>query len=125
MHQLIDLLKQASAILQPFTLNGGPGTLVYDGSRYAPAQPQSPDPYALAWWSSFQTTIALLDGLQTLTVRQRDYLHHSLCGGMGSFSDFALDETRLGTSAATANQQLTQIRASFYATLTRLDANVA
>jgi hypothetical protein len=125
MHQLIDLLKQASAILEPFTRNVRAGTRVYDGTRYAPASPQSPEPYALAWWSSFQTTIALLDGLETLKPSQLDYLRHSLCGGMGSFGDFSLDEARLGASATKANRELNRIRASLYDTLKRFDAKVA
>lgn len=125
MHQLIDLLKQACAILEPFTQNVGPRTLVYDGTRYAPAPPQSPDPYALAWWSSFQTVIALLEGLETLTTRQQAYLCHSICGGMGSFNDFVLDESRWGSRATTANQQLTQVRSSLCSALNHLDANVA
>src|ERR1039458_7258955 len=123
MQKLIDLLKQASAILEPFTENITPSTLVYDGTRYVPAPPQSPDPYALAWWSSFQTTIALLDGLETLTTSQRTYLRNSICGGMGSFNDFALDEARLGASASTANKQLNQIRLSLFAAINHLDAN--
>ena len=124
MHQLIELLKQASQILEPFTQNTGASTLVHDGTRYAPALPQSPEPYALAWWSSFQAIIALFDGVDTLTPSQLDYLRHSLCGGMGSFNDFSLDEARLGASATKANQQLTQIRASLHDTLNRFDAKV-
>jgi hypothetical protein len=125
MHQLIDLLKQTSAILEPFTQDVRQNALAYDGTRYAPATPKSPEPYALAWWSSFQTTIALLDGLEALTPKQRDYLRHSLCGGMGSFGDFSLDEARLGASATKANRELTRIRASLYDTLNRFDAKVA
>ncbi len=121
MRKLIDLLKQASTVLQPFTLEVKPGDLVYDGTRYAPSPPRSLDPYALAWWSSFQTTIALLDGLEALTPSQLDYLRHSLCGGMGSFGDFSLDEKRWGASAAKANRQLAQIRTSFYEALSHLE----
>ena len=122
MKQLIDLLKQASAVLQPFTQDVRPGALVYDGTRYAPSSPQSPDAYALAWWFSFQTTIALLDGLETLTESQRDYLRRTICGGMGSFADFSLDERRWGDSALKANHQLAQIRTSFYESLNHLEA---
>ena len=125
MQQLIDLLKQACAILQPFTRDVSSGVLVYDGTRYAPAPSQSPDPYALAWWSSFQTTIALLDGLDTLTASQHAYLRGWLCGGMGSFNDFALDPTRCGAGASAANQQLTRVRSSLYAALNELEPNVA
>ena len=122
MRKLIDLLEQASAVLQPFTQDVRPGALAYDGTRYAPSPPQSPDPYALAWWSSFQTIIALLGGSGTLTESQRAYLRRTICGGMGSFSDFSLDEKRWGASAAKANHQLAQIRTSFYEALDRLEA---
>jgi hypothetical protein len=121
MHKLIDLLEQASAVLQPFTQDVRPGALAYDGTRYAPSAPQSPDAYALAWWSSFQAIIALLGGFETLTESQRDYLRRTICGGMGSFGDFSLDEKRWGASATKANHQLAQIRASFYEALSHLE----
>jgi hypothetical protein len=125
MMQLIDLLNQASAVLQPFTRDVRPGALVYDGTSYSQSSTQSPDAYAIAWWFSFRNTVALLDSLETLTPRQRDYLRHSLCGGMGSFSDFSLDEERWGVSAKTANQKLTQIRGLIYETLIHDDTKVA
>ncbi len=122
MRKLIDILEQASAVLQPFTLEVRPGDLVYDGTRYAPSPSRSLDPYALAWWSSFQTIIALLGDSETLTERQRAYLRGTICGGMGSFADFSLDVKRWGASAAKANQQLDQIRTSFYEALNHLEA---
>ena len=116
-NQITELLNQAGELLQPFTRSVLPGSLVYDGTRYAPAAPQTPDPYALAWWSSIQTAVALLDGLESLTTRQLDYLRTSFCGGMGSFTDFSLEASRWGDDAVSTNARLSAIRSSLFHTL--------
>ena len=117
MKHLIELLEQACTQLQPFTSEVAAGALVYDGTRYAPAPARSMDPYALAWWATFRTVIALLEGEWALKKRHREYLLHSICGGMGSFQDFSLDEARWGESAVTANKELERIRSQLFDTL--------
>lgn len=114
MKQIIMLLNQAAEVLQPFTRSVQPGSLVYDGNRYAPAPPQTPDPYALAWWSSIQTVVGLLDGLESLTPRQLGYLRSSFCGSMGSFNDFSLDASHWGSDAEAANARLSMIRSALF-----------
>ena len=125
MKKIIALLNQAAEVLQPFTRSVQPGSLVYDGTRYAPAPPQTPDPYALAWWSSIQTVVALLDGSESLTARQLDYLHSSFCGGMGSFSDFTLDTSHPGSDAEAANARLSSIRSSLFHALKDITPSAA
>ncbi len=126
MKQIIELFNQAAEVLQPFTRMGQPGSLVYDGTRYAPATAsQSPDPYVLAWWSSIQTTVALLDGLDSLTARQLDYLRSSFCGGMGSFNDFSLDVSQWGNDAEAANARLSSIRSLLFHALKGITPSAA
>ena len=126
MKQIIALLNQAGEVLQPFTDSVQPGSLVYDGTRYAPATAfQTPDPYALAWRASIQTTVALLDGSESLTARQLDYLRSSFCGGMGSFQDFSLDASRWGSAADAANARLSTIRSSLFHALKDITPSAA
>src|SRR5262245_2205206 len=122
---LLGLLEDACSVLQPFTLVVSANTLVYDGARYAPAPQQAPDPSALAWWSTLKTAIALLDEQTRLTRGQLRYLRDSLCGGMGSFNDFSLEESRWGDRAVSANGQLDRIRESISLELNRLAHTVA
>jgi len=117
MHRLLALLEEANAVLHPFTLDVRDNTLVYNGTAYAPYHPRAPDPYALAWLSSFKAIIGLLGGARDLTAHQKSYLRRSICGGMGSFADFALDEKHWGVAAIEANRRLDEIRSSFFAVL--------
>jgi len=121
MQQILVLLNQAGAILQPFTCAANANSSVYDGTSYAAvAATETPDPYALAWWSSIQTTIGLLNEVTSLTNKQLDYLLSTFCGGMGSFNDFWLDVSRWGQAAETANAQLDMIRSSLFDALKNL-----
>lgn len=109
--RVIDLLNEAAAILEPFTAVTSPGTLVWNGSRYASGTDNKMDPYALAWWATISASVSLIDGQTELSAKQRDYIRRTFCSGMGSFNDFALDPRTLGPVAVDANKELDRIRA--------------
>lgn len=74
-----------------------------------------PNPYALAWWSILTTITELLQAQESdITEKQKEYILHQLCGGMGSFADFQLDETISGTNASETNQKLNIARKKLY-----------
>jgi hypothetical protein len=72
------------------------------------------DPYALAWWSTINASVSLIDGQPELSARQLDYMRRTFCGGMGSFNDFVLDRSKLGLVAVDANKELDRIRAQLH-----------
>ena len=74
-----------------------------------------PNPYALAWWSILTTITELLQAQELdITEKQKEYILHQLCGGMGSFADFQLDENISGTNASDTNQSLKIARKKLY-----------
>lgn len=117
---IIELLKDACEALQPFTSEVKQVTKTWDGNSYSLARPEQfheVDPYALAWWATFTTSIALLEHENKLSTEQLGFLKSTLCGGMGSFQDFALDSDVYGYRANDANSKLEEIRASMFKVL--------
>src|SRR5215469_9630615 len=89
------LLDDCAKVLEPFIESSRRGSLHWNGSEYAPvSEDKDPDPYALAWWSTLCTISALLSSQSSLTPQQYSYIERELFGGMGSFTDFWLDEKR-------------------------------
>lgn len=111
MKTFVDLLRHATAILAPFSEPPNGGALHWDGTRYSPAGRDVYNPYAAKWWATLTAITEVVGGQDVpLSARQRDYLDRLLFGGMGSFNDFALDESQLGAAAKTANQELRDVR---------------
>lgn len=111
LRRFVGVLQEAADVIKPFTASINAGSLTWNGSSYVKAQPRSPDPYALAWWSSLTCIASLLEAQNSeLTHEQVQYLDQYLFGGMGSFNDFILDEIALGKEAKAANNKLEEQR---------------
>jgi hypothetical protein len=77
-----------------------------------------PNPHALAWWSILTAITELLQAQESdITEKQKEYILHELCGAMGSFADFQLDENIFGTDATETNQKLNTVRKNLYSIL--------
>ena len=111
MTSFIHRLDDCAKVLEPFIESSRRGSLHWNGSEYAPvSEDKDPDPYALAWWSTLCTISALLSSQSSLTPQQYSYIERELFGGMGSLTDFWLDEKHGGKKARAANEQLNKIR---------------
>ncbi len=108
---LIETLRATARVLQPFTLDVGPGSRVWDGRRYVESIGRRADPQSRMWWSVLNTIAAMLEGQGApITPEQLSYLSRELFGGMGSFVDFAIDESLFGEEGKAANQHLGEMR---------------
>ena len=110
--EFIEQLRKTAKILEPFIQSYNAGSLRWDATAYVrAAKTKKPDPYALAWWSTLNTMVGLLEG-QGLEIaeEQKEYIRRELCGGMGSFSDFRLDASDWGKGAEEANKELDAAR---------------
>jgi len=115
MRAFIDLLRHAAAVLSRFAEPPSGGALQWDGTKYAAAGRPAYDPYAAKWWATLTAISEVVGGQDTpLSARQKAYLDRLLFGGMGSLSDFALDENQLGAEARTANQELSNVRRALF-----------
>lgn len=114
--QVVELFRQINEVLEPFTSEVNKGTRVWDGNSYIiSAEKKELDPYALCWWAII-TTICDLMMMQNYDMSEqlKDYLIKRFCGGMGSFTDSAIDEKKFGESAKKANSQLREYREKLY-----------
>ena len=104
----IEELRSAGEILKPFIESHDAGSQKWDGSTYTKAdKTKKPDPYALAWWSTLRTMADMLEAQESeITEKQKEYIQHELCGGMGSLSDFCLDTEIPGKQAEEASKEL-------------------
>jgi hypothetical protein len=119
--QMVALLEDFAAVLQPFTSAAGVRSRAWDGTEYAPVlQPHGPDPHALAWWATLRAVASLLRSQPRITQEQYSYLHSEWFGGMGSLNDFVLDTERHGEAAKKANERLDRIRVDLYSCLQSL-----
>jgi hypothetical protein len=108
-------LSAAATVLSKFAEPTVPGSLKWDGAKYAPATGSPSDIQAAKWWGILTTLAGMLDSqAMPLSAEQKKYIDHLLFSGMGSFNDFALDQNRLGNEAANANGELTCLRAEMY-----------
>lgn len=104
---LVDALRAGAAVLLPFADPSPDTGLKWNGAAYVPAGDVDFDPYAAKWWTALTVIAEMLAGQDgPLLPRQKQYLEKLLCSGMGSFSDFGLDEVRLGLAATAANARL-------------------
>ncbi|MFA5252426.1 MAG: hypothetical protein WC454_07565 [Phycisphaerae bacterium] len=110
--QFVEKLRKTAEILKPFIESYKAGALKWDGIAYVKTdKTKKPDPYALAWWSILCTIADLLDAQESeITEKQKEYIRHQLCGGMGSLADFRLDASDWGKQAEEANKKLDAIR---------------
>ena len=59
-----------------------PGTLAWNGTKYAESEEKKAEPYALAWWSILTTLAELIDCQETpVSEREIAYLNRLLFGG--------------------------------------------
>ncbi|MEK7747506.1 MAG: hypothetical protein AAB300_00295 [Nitrospirota bacterium] len=115
---LIDALRAASSILAPFSDPSSGLGLRWNGTAYVPATSREADTYAAKWWMALVVVTEMLnvqDG--PLTTAQKKYLEKLLCGGMGSFNDFFLDEDQWGEAGSAANAALNSARSNIYSAL--------
>jgi len=114
-NSFIDLLHAAAGVLAKFAETSASGGLIWSGTAYVQSSNAKFDPYAAKWWSILTAVAGLLDAQDTpLSPRQREYLSRLLFGGMGSFNDFALDESWLGSEAVRANRELDRLRKEMF-----------
>jgi hypothetical protein len=119
---LIESLRSIAETLQPFIQETASGTREWDGSRYVEAEPKTPDPEARIWWSVLTTMAEMLEGQGApAKARQLHYLRKELFGGMGSFAEFAIDESRFGEKARAANERLAEQRERMFHVLEGLE----
>jgi hypothetical protein len=70
------------------------------------------DPQVAKWWGVFTALAGVLEGQPALTPDQITFIRQLLFGGMGSFEELVLDESRGRSDAAAANQELDALRAA-------------
>ncbi len=113
--QLICLIAEA---LRPYASSRTIGRVEWDGKspwnrkKYVTVTTtKSMDPYAMAWCARLDT-MAIMTNFQDgpLSAKQLEYLYLTLLGGMGSFSEFQLDEKEFGEDAKAANDILDRLR---------------
>ena len=114
--ELIKELRNTGEILKPFIESYDAGSQRWDGSTYIKAdKTKKPDPYALAWWSKLRTMADMLEAQESeITEKQKEYIRHELCGGMGSLSDFCLDTEIPGNQAEEASKELHQATSQLF-----------
>lgn len=101
MNTFISLLRAVANELRPFVKLSSPNSLTWNGDAYVRGGHQTPDPYALAWWTRLTTIADLLETQESnITPNQLSYLEHVLFGGAGGLNDFYLDKTFVGELAA-------------------------
>ena len=107
MTRFIAVLRSIADELKPFIESSSSGSLSWNGTAYVKGKDKSPEPYALAWWSTLCTIADLLEAQEsTLSAKQYDYLKRVLFGGMGSLNDFWLNKEVLGEEAESANNRI-------------------
>jgi hypothetical protein len=116
--EIVQTLRSLVEELEPFTrAPAQPGTLRWDGEKYAPASgPDAPfDPLALGWWMSLSAMAALLESQEEpLTHGQMVFLMKALFGGMGSLADFSLNGQSDPARTCVANTELRKGCARLY-----------
>lgn len=126
-HQLkefIKHLKEAALELQPLAEGRTAGSLSWDGTHYVEASCRSPNPYALAWWSTLNAIANLLESQGALpTDAQISYLYRLLFGGMGSLNDLYLEDSD-SLAARDINRRLDQIRTALFKSLKAIRESV-
>ena len=111
MTAFVGSIRCVAVVLSQFAEPQVAGSRRWDGAAYVVAGRVTFDPYAAKWWATLVTIAELLGGQSTpLSAQQKSYLDRLLFGGMGSFNDFVLEESRLGPDARQANQELNQLR---------------
>ncbi len=115
---LVRALEQIAEVLQVYADPSPGGGLKWNGTEYAKAESRHFDPYAAKWCSALTAIAGMLRSQDfPLSERQKSFIERLLFGGMGSLSDFAFDESRLGSAATRANRELGLLRASLFAQL--------
>ena len=113
-----DFVRQLGEIaetLRPLTRSANPGALTWDGNQYVKGQQVSPDPYALAWFSTVTTMASLLDGQECpLSVAQIACIDRTLFGGGGSLNDLTFGPDSVGNTAETINRRLDEKRRALW-----------
>jgi hypothetical protein len=111
----INKLLAIARVLAEFSEISPSGALKWDGNAYTASTSGPSDVLAAKWWGMLTALAGILDAQTTpLTVEQKNYLDRLLFGGMGSLSDLALDEQRLGPQAASANRELDRLRQELF-----------
>jgi hypothetical protein len=120
--RVVELLEECAATLQPFAETFEAGASKWNGTSYVPTlESQHGDMYALAWFSSFKTAAALLNGQDRPSKIQIAVLRNEYLGGMGSFQDFSLSTEHWGAKAHDANQRLEHLRAQLFECLANVE----
>lgn len=112
----VEQLRATAEQLKPLTQSASSNAPTWNGKEYVKAGVKTPDPYALAWWSSLNAIAELLDAQETpLNDKQIAYLDGLLFGGMGSLNDLSFDPKIAGADAAVVNAQLDRHRHALFA----------
>jgi hypothetical protein len=113
--EVLTSLRALAEELRPFTLAAAAGARKWTGSAYSQGNNMPQDAYALSWWSAISTIADLLERNDSpMSEAEYSYLLSRICGGMGSFADFALDEIIYGPAARKTNKRLDEMRSHFF-----------
>ena len=110
-------LRAAADELKPLTQALTVGAATWNGVEYIKGVEKTPNPYALAWWSTLIAVAELMEAQETpATPRQINYLDRLLFGGMGSLNDLSFDPKSVGPIASDINVRLEIRRHALFAT---------